>query len=246
MTLRLLALALVAGAACAPCGAYAQAVMPAPASATVDEGLPFQLSLPTMADRDAWRTPGFRLHLGYGYGQLIGLDGTPDAVTHIILARAGARLDADWSLFMSLAYAIASEGISGLRFTGTIDPTWHVGDHFHVAAGAGLAGFVEANEGREEQDAALRGELVASYSYTGREPLISSCSGVGVAAILRAGATLVIGPLASTELAIQLDGQWVGCELATGRVEPDTAEAIVRRQWWPHLAAHLAWTVAWR
>ena len=252
MTGRAFSLAVAAGvltlSALAPVVALAQAEMPASVSATAgdDDDLPFQLSLPTMADKEAWRTPGFRLHLGYGYGQLIGLDGTPDAITHIIVLRAGVRLDEDWSLLMSLTYAIASEGVSGLRFSGTLDPTWHLGDHFFIAAGAGLAGIVEVNLARSDSDAGFQDELVASYTYTDRTPLVSSCSGMGVAALLRTGATLVIGPLASTELALQVDGQWIGCEVDSGRVEPDTALAIVRRQWWPHLGANLAWTVAWR
>lgn len=235
-------------AALTPVAALGQATMPASPSATADDdaGLPFQLSLPTMADKDAWRSAGFRLHLGYGYGQMIGLDGTGDATTHIILVRAGVRLDEDWSLLITLAYAIASEGVSGLRFSGTIDPTWHLGDHFYLAMGAGPAGIVEAGEMRPDADPNLNNELVASYTYSDTTPLIAGCSGMGVAALLRAGATLVIGPLASTELSLQLDGQWIGCEQDSGRVEPDTAQAIVRRQWWPHLGANLAWTVAWR
>ena len=241
----------------APAMATAAAPVAAPVTATVqtpgpaaadedDDALPFKLSLPTIADRDAWRTAGFRLHLGYAYGQLFGVAGTPDAITHIILARAGVRLDADWSIMFSLAYAVASEGLIGLRFAGTIDPTWHLGDHFYLAMGGGVAGVVESESYRDEPNGSQRDALVATYTFPDATPLLPTCSGMGVTALLRAGASMVIGPLASTELALQVDGQWVGCEESLGRVEPDTAKAIMRRQWWPHLGANLAWTVVWR
>ena len=36
-------------------------------------------------------------------------------------------------------------------------------------------------------------------------------------------------------------GQWTGCVDDTGRVEPDTGQAIVRRQWWPHVGGRRHW-----
>ena len=44
-----------------------------------------KLSLPTEADRAAWTRPGFRLQLGGGYGQLVGLRGAPDGRLYAVL-----------------------------------------------------------------------------------------------------------------------------------------------------------------
>ena len=146
----------------------------------------------------------------------------------------------------SFQYGIASGGIVGMRFSGTLEPTWHVYGGWEVALGAGFAGIVEGNSGRLETDAAQRNELVASYTFDDNSKLLRACSGVGAAALARVGWTWVIGHLAATTFSAQVDGQWTGCQEDTGRVEPDTATAIVRRQWWGHLGRALTWTVAWR
>jgi hypothetical protein len=43
-----------------------------------------------------------------------------------------------------------------------------------------------------------------------------------------------------------MDGQWTDCVDDSGRLEPDTATPIVRRQWWPHLGGSLIWGILWR
>ncbi len=222
---------------------------PLPAAATADDDdfkLPFRLSLPTLADHKAWQTLGFRLQLGYGYGAALGLSGAPDADLHVIIIRVGARLDEDWSLLSSFQYGVASGGILGMRFSGTLDPTWHVWSGLELALGAGFAGIVEGGPPRTDPSAAQRSEIVASYTFPDNSKLLPRCSGVGAAALARVGWNFVIGPLASTTLSAQVDGQWTGCEEDLDRLEPDTAEAIVRRQWWGHVGSTLTWTIAWR
>jgi hypothetical protein len=56
----------------------------------------------------------------------------------------------------------------------------------------------------------------------------------------------VLGPRSSTSLGLEARGQWTGCVADTGTVEPDSGQAIVRRQWWPHLGASAVWGIAWR
>ena len=50
----------------------------------------------------------------------------------------------------------------------------------------------------------------------------------------------------SIDLQVEGIGQWTGCVADTGRVEPDTGLAIVRRQWWPHAGLTVAWGIMWR
>ena len=212
-----------------------------------EEGQP-KLSLPTEADRLAWQRPGFRLGLGFGYGELHGLRGAPSGRLLGPTLRVGLRLDADWSLVASFQYASASRtnGLSGLRFGGTLDPTWHVTPSLSVALGLGFGGIVEGGGAREMDAAPFLDELESSYTFADTSSPIASCSGVGVAALARGEYALVLGPRAELTVAAELIGQWTGCVDDTGLVEPDTGQAIERHQWWPHVGGSLTVGFAWR
>ncbi len=247
----------VALAAC-PLGARAEAppapAAPAPtapppeAAAAPPEEPPFKLSLPTEADQALWRKPGLRLMLGVAYGQLRGWDGVPSGRLLGAIVRVGTRLDETWSVLASFQYASVSErgGLSGLRFAGTLDPTWHVTEHIDLAVGFGFGGIVEGRTGRSDPDPTQRGSLNNSYTFPESSPSLPNCSGVGVTGLLRASWMTALGPVSSTGLSAEVLGQWTGCVDAVGRVEPDTAEAITRRQYWPHVGGTLAWIIAWR
>src|SRR4029079_14036027 len=100
---------------------------------------PPRLSLPTEADVDAWLRAGFRLQLGLSYGRMVGLEGVPSWRLLGPTIRFGIRLAARCRICASLQYASASAagGLSGLRFSGTIDPTWHLTRHLSLAVGFG-------------------------------------------------------------------------------------------------------------
>ncbi|HEU4733306.1 MAG TPA: hypothetical protein VFT22_35685 [Kofleriaceae bacterium] len=221
---------------------------PAPpaASGADDDGEP-RLSLPTQADRTAWRTSGFRLGLGLVYGRLIGLRGAPSGRLIGPTIRAGVRLDDSWSILASFQYASASKsgGLSGLRFAGTVDPTWHVTPSLSLAVGFGFGGIVEGRTGRMDAEP-LPSTIDTSYTFPDARTPIASCSGVGAAGLVRVEWSYVLGPRAATGVALELVGQWTGCVDDTNRVEPDTGTAIVRRQWWPHTGATLGWGITWR
>jgi hypothetical protein len=211
-----------------------------------DEGEP-RLSLPTEADRDAWLRSGFRLGLGILYGQLAGLDGAPSGRLRGVTVRMGMRLDADWSVLASFQYALAASpgGLNGLRFAGTVDPTWHVTRHLSLAVGFGFGGIVEGGTGRPEV-MPLPSSLNTSFTFPGASPPLPSCSGVGAAALARVEWTFILGPRAATGFSVEAVGQWTGCVADTGNVEADTGQAIVRRQWWPHAGATVGWGMTWR
>jgi len=211
-----------------------------------DDGEP-KLSLPTQADRQAWLRSGFRLGLGLTYGDFVGLRGAPSGRLFGALVRFGIRLDDSWSLLASFEYARVSKpmGLSGLRFAGTLDPTWHATRSLSVALGFGFGGIVEGRTGRPDVDP-LPGSLDTSYTFPSARTPLPSCSGVGVAGLVRGEWSYVIGPRAETTLALEVDGQWTGCVDDTNRVEPDTGLAIVRRQYWPHAGVAFSWIVMWR
>ena len=180
---------------------------------------------------------------GLAYGQLVGLRGAPSGRLIGPKLRVGLRLDADWSLFASFQYAGASApgGLSGLRFAGTVDPTWHVTRHLSLALGFGFGGIVEGvhradptptrcpERSRPRTRSPTRARrwraAAASARRVWRAPSGRTCSG---RARRPASASRSIG-------------QWTGCVDDTGRVEPDTGKAIVRRQWWPHTGAVGTW-----
>jgi hypothetical protein len=218
----------------------------ATSSTDEEEGEP-KLSLPTEADRQAWLRPGFRLGLGFGYGEFAGIGGAPSGRLLAANLQAGLRLDDQWSLLVSFQYALASRAgeLDGLRFAGTVDPTWHVTPSLAVAVGLGFGGIVEAAPDRMDP-APHSNQLESSYTFPDASTPLASCSGVGVAGLARVEYSYVLGPRMKATLGAELIGQWTGCVDDTGRVEPDTGKAITRAQWWPHTGGTLSVGVAWR
>ena len=206
-----------------------------------------KLSLPTESDRVAWTKPGFRLGLGLEYGRLDGLRGAPSGRLIGAVLHAGLRLDEDWSLMTTFIYASASQsgGLKGLRFAGTIDPTWHVTRSLSLAFGFGFGGIVEGSTGRKDADP-LGNTINTSYTFGSSTHPVTSCSGVGVASLLRAAYTWVLGPRSATSVELEIIGQYTSCIDKTGRVDPDTAQPIVRTQYWPQAGATLGWGFSWR
>ena len=76
--------------------------------------------------------------------------------------------------------ASTAGGLDGLRFSGTLDPTWHVTSHLSLAVGLGFGGIVEGSTSRPEVDAAA-GLALTLVHLSERSPPLPSCSGVGVA-----------------------------------------------------------------
>jgi hypothetical protein len=223
---------------------------PAAKPALIEEDAPPKLSLATEADRKAWQRAGFRLALGLTYGELHGLRGAPSGRLIGPKLRLGLRLDADWSLLASFEYASAnrSGGIAtGLRFAGTLDPTWHVTPSLSLAVGFGFGGIVEGGARMEHvPDGFGVDQLDTSYTFPDASTPIASCTGAGVATLVRGSYSYVLGPRASLGISAEAVGQWTLCTDDSGRFEPDTGKAIERRQYWPHVGGTLTVEIMWR
>ena len=63
---------------------------------------------------------------------------------------------------------------------------------------------------------------------------------------MRATYGWVMGPRATFNLEAELFGQYTACVDRTGVVEPDTAQAIIREQYWPHLGFWFGGGFTWR
>jgi len=241
--------ALVAGSVRAAPGP-ANSVMPtgvatAPVPAADDDGEP-SFSLPTESDRAVWKKPGFRFGLGLLYSRFFGIHGPPNGAFIGPTVRLGIRLDDSWSLMGSLQYLFARSGpMTGVRYGGTIEPTWHATEHLSLAVGIGFGGLVVSSSSRADPPP-LATSLDTSYTFPNARTPMQSCNGSGVTGLLRADWMMVLGPRSSTGFALETDAQWTACVDDTGTVEPDTATSIVRRQWWGHFGGSLAWVILWR
>lgn len=257
--------ALSAAAALSPLAvAHADEAAPAPAEATVaadaavapaedasaaqDDTLQIRLSLPTEGDREAWQRPGLRVLFGGSWQHFAGLYGAPSGNGFGAVVRIGARLDRDWSLLASFHYGAvsATKGLAGLRYAGTIDPTWHITPNLELAVGVGVGGIVEGRGDRPEAELDELASLATSRTWTSARTPFGVCQGAGLASLVRGGWMTVLGPLASMGVSLELAGQWTACVQTTTRAEADTARPIVRRQWWAHSGATAAWVFAWR
>ncbi len=211
-----------------------------------EEGVP-RLSLPTESDRLAWTRPGFRLGLGLVDGDMIGIRGAPSGRLFGAELHAGLRLDEQWSLYSTFEYASASKanGLSGLRFEGTIDPTWHVTRSFSLAVGFGFGGIVEGHTNRPDVNP-LGSTLDTSYTFPDARNPLPSCSGVGIVGLVRGAWAYVLGPRSTFNIEAELFGQETECTDKTGTLDPDNAQEIVRTQYWPHVGFTIGVGIAWR
>jgi hypothetical protein len=226
----------------------ANADAPGDPSATQDDQLQIRLSLPTESDREAWQKPGLRVFLGGSWQQFSGLYGAPSGNGFGAVMRIGARLDRDWSLLASFHYGgvSATKGLAGLRYAGTIDPTWHITPNFDLAVGMGVGGIVEGRGDRPEADLDELASLATSRTWASARTPFGVCQGAGLAGLVRGGWMTVLGPLSSLGISVELAGQWTACQQTTTRAEADTARPIVRRQWWAHSGAIAGLVFAWR
>lgn len=225
--------------------ALATAVALVAPRAWADDAEPrFRLSLPTEEDFEAWRQPGFRVQLAYAFGGLRGQSLTPSMTAHSAELRLGVRLDEFWSLYGTFRYAVARGDRSGLRFSGTVEPTFHIIAGLSASLGVGIAGFVTGNSLGEVVPP--DGGVVASYTYPTTQPPLGACTGEGVMALARLEYLFVVGSLFSTGPAVQTGLQWTGCRQSLDAIDFDTGEGVELKQFWTHHTWSFSWVLAWR
>jgi len=214
------------------------------------EDYDFKRSLATESDTAGWQSAGFRLQLGYAYGWEHGLAELPEATAHMILIRAGARIDGDWSVLGSFQYAFAAGGFSALSYLVTLDPTWHLGHGFEAAIGLGFGGLAGASlsdwEADNDPDFDVFDDPGHSQTLPNTAYPLISCSGQGPAALVRLGWTLVLDDIWALAVHAETHARWIACEESNGSVDEETGDPIVARQWWAMFGANLGLSFAWR
>jgi hypothetical protein len=200
----------------------------------------FRLSLPTEEDHEAWRSPGFRVSLGYGRGSVFSSNDVPAGDSYTFTLRTGARLDEDWLLMGSVHYTVVA---GGLRYFGFIEPSYELFPGLVLSLGLGVGGLVLPNT---DFPMPPEGGIVATYTYANDDPPLTGCSGSGVAGTARVAYNFVVGPLFSTGPALSFDTQVSRCAQTIENADPDTGRAIEIEQYWYHRGVSLAWMLQWR
>ena len=89
-------------------------------------------------------------------------------------------------------------------------------------------------------------QIETSYTFPDASTPIASCTGTGVATLVRGQYAYVLGPRAELAFTAEAVGQWTLCTDDSGRFEPDTGAVIERHQYWPHVGATFSMEIMWR
>ena len=198
-----------------------------------------------LSDGARWRSAGFRLGLGYYQSVMRGLGSTPSGEVNGVEIGLSARLDPDWSIDGEVRYGLGGGGLGGLVFSGMLSGAWHW-FNLSAALGVGVAGHIEQSESRPDPYPVLMNEVVASYTLPERQPPLAQCVGFGPMTGLKISYHLPISQITAVHIGIRADLARVTCEQDTERVEPDTAQGIVIRQYWTRWSWSWVGGVAWR
>ncbi len=126
---------------------------------------------------------------------------------------------------------------SGLRFSGTLEPTWHITDGFAVAGGLGYGVLMGSR---------------TDYYYTEitDNAVLGDCDDGALVALARVTYLFRVGHLFSTGPALQLDSQWTSCTDRYESYEWDGDEErvidVALQEWWWHKTIGILWVFAWR
>jgi hypothetical protein len=202
-----------------------------------------RLSLPTQEDRDAWRGPGLRLQLGYGYGPQRGAGPAASFDSHSIVLRPSVRLDERWAFGVGLLYGT---GPVGARWSVTAEPTFYLWRQLALTAGLGYGGMVVVNPAPVVDAGQGAGEVVSRDLRD--DEALSTCSGSALSALARLEYMFVVGPLFATGPFVQANAQWTRCQetAGNGTVDNETGKPVVLSQWWRHRGLTFGWWLAWR
>jgi hypothetical protein len=243
--LHLLALFAAAGPAAAPGAPAAPApivqVMNEQERIALQQTDEVRLGLPTQSAVDAWRNPGLRVQLGYGYGIVRGVGPAFSFRSQTALLRPSVRLDRYWALGIGLLYGT---GPNGLRWGGTLEPTFYPWRDLAVTVGAGYGGLLVSDP--NASSGTLQGTPVTVSRDLVAGERLTSCEGAALTALARVEYLFVVGPLFATGPFAQANGQWTHCQNTLGDTDPETGRPIVLTQWWTQRSATFGWWLAWR
>ena len=210
-----------------------------------EDQIEFVESEQILSNTQLWQSQGLRVDLAYVETQVTGLKGSPSGLIQGIQIGIGTRLDTAWSLAGSLRYGIGREALSGLNFSGLLSSLFH----WHglgLGLGVGAVGIDERPNARQEAYLNLSNDIVSSYTLSQAEPPISRCSGFGPLVGINLLYRLPISQVFGLKFGAQIDRARIACEQDTYRLEPDTAQGIVIRQYWDRWSWSWYGALTWR
>jgi hypothetical protein len=200
-----------------------------------------RLSLPTQKDLDAWRNPGLRVQLGYGYGIVDGSGAAFSFRSQTAVLRPSFRLDRWWALGIAMLYGT---GPGGLRWSITAEPTFFPWRNLALSFGLGIGGLSVSDPN------ASAGTVKSSLITVSRDVLpgekLTSCDGGALTSALRLEYLFVVGPLFATGPFAQANAQWTHCQQTFGGTDNTTGEPIALSAWWRQQGGTFGWWFAWR
>lgn len=203
-----------------------------------------KLSLPTESDYELWRSPGLRVQLGYGYGRQTPFDAGVGFSSHQISFRPAVRLSERWSLAIAMSYSVARGDFSGLKWSVTVEPTFHPVEALGISLGLGYGGMLGD---RMDYRSGVIEPTDASFSRTADAgEWLQGCDGSGAAGLLRVEYLFVVGALFASGPYVQGDVQQTRCAEGRGGLNIETGESTAVYQWWAHRGWTLGWWLAWR
>jgi hypothetical protein len=209
-----------------------------------DDGYVVRLSLLTEKDFEAWAEPGFQLSLGYGQGRFTGHGPASGFSSTTFTLRPRVRLDEWWSLGATFAYSAAGSELFGLRWSATLEPTFHPWAGLAVALGLGYGGLDAMLQGNGIPPA--RPPPVASHQLPADVELQGCEGGAGVG-LLRVEYQFVAGSLFATGPYAQADLQWTRCRDKLWHGDDlETGLRLSPWQWWLQHGTTIGWWLSWR
>ena len=136
--------------------------------------------------------------------------------------------------------------MGGVAFSGILAPTLHVWKGLKASVGVGVGGAVELQPARRNPNPEYDDILVASYTYPSNAEPLPNCVGFGMLGAAQLAYWYPLSGLTSFGIGLRYDYSEFACERSTRRVEPDSAEAILIRQWWAQHAWSASVGLSWR
>jgi len=208
-----------------------------------------RLSLPTEEDFQAWRSSGFRVQLGIGYGNAKGRgESVADFSSTVLILRPQVRLDDAWSIAASFAYDLTGGDLDGLRWSAALEPVFHVVAGLSLSLGIGYAGIDADRVGGAPSGYQLvieRPDATVSRE-AGPDEALAECTGGGWLALGRVDYQFVVGPLFATGPFLRGDYRWTRCSQEAGPTNNETGRPVEVRQWWQHASWSVGWLLTWR
>lgn len=199
-----------------------------------------RFSLPTQQDHDAWRSPGFRMQLGYAHARFWGQGRAPNFAAHQVLARPQVRIDDWWSIAATVGYAVAGSGVRGVHWRATIEPMLHLAGGLAVSVGLGYAGIMGSST-TPRRDAASAVGYDTRLDWQQHE-----CDDGGWVAVGRVEYLLVVGSVFATGPFASAGAHWVACTELVGLRDSSTGQSLGTPAWWQHQNLNLGWWATWR